>query len=343
MKFIKFPSIEQYRNIVKKINDKSNFSGLDNDGKPTFNLYANKPTIKFIQTVKIHGTNAGITLTKNGEYGQQSRNRIITVDNDNYGFALWCNDQERKDYITRFLQTFLDRDERVRQVTIYGEYAGQGVFETVAIGKIPKSFYAFSLTLSYTDDKTWTLPLESLKGFISEELNLFNILMFDHKEVNIDFNNPDLAINDIILDTNLVEKECPVGKYFGVSGVGEGVVLVSEWGEYIFKSKGDKHSVSKVKSLSKVDVDMQNNIEEFVNRVVTVNRLEQGLEYLKEMQMELSPKSTGSYIKWVTEDVKKEELDTILANQLDFKVLQHQIGKVSKGYFFSYLDRQVGL
>ncbi len=41
-------------------------------------------------TEKIDGTNSCIVITENGEFGCQSKNRIITPDNDNFGFAAWA-------------------------------------------------------------------------------------------------------------------------------------------------------------------------------------------------------------------------------------------------------------
>lgn len=345
MKFIKFPSIEQYRNVVKKVKDKATFIGLDESGVAKFDPHIKKPTITFTQTVKIHGTNAGVSLTKDGDFGQQSRNRLISVDKDNYGFAMWCNDIERKDCLVNFLQSVLNyyEEDDIEQVTIYGEFAGEGVFNNVAVGQLPKSFYAFSLTLLHSDGETTQLPIDKLSGFKNEDLQLFNILMFENKKVDIDFNEPDEIINSIVEDTNSVENKCPVGEYFNVNGTGEGVVLLSDCGHYSFKSKGEKHAVSKVKTLSRVDTEMMNGVQEFVDSVVTENRLQQGIEYLKEMQHKLSPKSTGVFIKWVIEDIKKEELDTILEKQFDFKVLTHKIGKKSKEFFFNLLDHLEGL
>lgn len=42
-----------------------------------------------VVTEKIDGTNAAIIITEDGQIGAQSRNRLITVDDDNYGFARW--------------------------------------------------------------------------------------------------------------------------------------------------------------------------------------------------------------------------------------------------------------
>jgi hypothetical protein len=40
-------------------------------------------------TEKIDGTNACVIVTEDGQVAAQSRTRIITPDNDNYGFAKW--------------------------------------------------------------------------------------------------------------------------------------------------------------------------------------------------------------------------------------------------------------
>lgn len=43
-------------------------------------------------TEKIDGTNAAVIITEDGEVGAQSRKRLITPDDDNYGFARWAHD-----------------------------------------------------------------------------------------------------------------------------------------------------------------------------------------------------------------------------------------------------------
>ncbi|RZU64896.1 RNA ligase [Microterricola gilva] len=42
-------------------------------------------------TEKLDGTNAAVVITEAGEVGAQSRNRLITPDADNYGFAGWVD------------------------------------------------------------------------------------------------------------------------------------------------------------------------------------------------------------------------------------------------------------
>jgi hypothetical protein len=49
-----------------------------------------------IITEKLDGTNSAIRIADTGEFAcAQSRNRIITPDNDNYGFARWCRDNQQ--------------------------------------------------------------------------------------------------------------------------------------------------------------------------------------------------------------------------------------------------------
>ena len=46
-----------------------------------------------------------------------------------------------------------------------------------------------------------------------------------NRTIAIDFNNPEKAQNELIKIMEEVEAECPIGKAFGVSGTGEGVVI----------------------------------------------------------------------------------------------------------------------
>lgn len=339
MQFVKFPSIEQFRKVVKTVSEKSSFTGLDSNGDATFDYNKPKPIIKFTQTVKIHGTNAGIGLTKDGEFFQQSRNRLVGVENDNSGFANWCEEAIRKPYLVRILSdmlwdtTKLYKENPVVQAVLFGEFAGQGIMKGVAVSGIDKSFFAFGLYYLHEDGSV--TKTTNIRDFKAESLGLYNIFMFDNKTINIDFNNTEEATNKIIDDTLSVEEECPVGKYFGVSGVGEGVVLLSECGSYIFKSKGDKHSVSKVKTLSPADTYNLTNIEDFVSDVLTENRLEQGIEFLKEMGLDVDNTSTGEYIKWCQADILKEEGDIINSKGLNIKKVNSIIAKKAKSYLFS--------
>ena len=338
-KFVKFPSIQQFRKVVKDVQNKSAFTGLDSEGKATFDYNKPKPTLSFTQTVKIHGTNAGVGLTTDGEFFQQSRNRLISTDNDNAGFARWCEDGRRKHYLTKYLSSALKSvqneysENPVTQAVVFGEFAGEGIMKGVAVSIIRKSFFAFGLYFLHEDGTVTKTPY--VANFKAELLDIYNIFMFENKRVEIDFNDTKEAINNILKATLTVENSCPVGEYFGVSGVGEGVVLLSDCGEYLFKSKGQKHSVSKVKTLSPAETYELTNIEDFVIDVLSENRLLQGIEYLREMGFPIDNSSIGEYIKWVQSDILKEEGDIIESKSLNIKKVNGVIANKAKSYLFS--------
>lgn len=51
---------------------------------------------KEFYTEKIDGTNAAIVIGENGEFLCQSRNRFITPEDDNYGFARWAHENKEE-------------------------------------------------------------------------------------------------------------------------------------------------------------------------------------------------------------------------------------------------------
>ena len=56
MSHSKYPSIGQYRNIIKEIKDSSSYVGQDEEGNPIFDITKKAPTLTFTGTTKIHGS-----------------------------------------------------------------------------------------------------------------------------------------------------------------------------------------------------------------------------------------------------------------------------------------------
>lgn len=209
-----------------------------------------------------------------------------------------------------------------------------GIQKTVAISQLPKMFVIFAVKIDdvYQDMRNFTdLKIESE--------NIYNILQFKTYSVDIDFNQPELIQNKIVELTIEVENECPVAKHFGVSGVGEGIVFehINEK-RYVFKSKGVKHQNSKVKVLATVDVEAIENINEFIEYAVTENRLMQGIDKMKELNLPIEPKTTGEYLRWVYNDVVKEESDTMVANGIDPKKIGSYISAKARMFWLNYLN-----
>jgi len=61
---IKYPSIEQFRNIIRKVKEKTDYVGKDTNGDNIYLHTKDYPILEFKGTVKLHGTNAGIVKYK---------------------------------------------------------------------------------------------------------------------------------------------------------------------------------------------------------------------------------------------------------------------------------------
>lgn len=332
---IPFPSINQYRQVVQHVQRKATFTGLDADGKPQFNPLARSPVIGFRGTVKLHGTNAAVVF-KDSHIGYQSRNRILTKESDNMGFVAHMSQHESVLEDLRQCIGAAPHDT----VVVFGEWCGEGIQNNVAISQLPRMFVIFAIKVN--DQWRNLMP-----AFTSIQARVFMIESFRTEYVAVDFNQPELYQNIFVQFTNEVEAHCPVGKAFGVPGIGEGMVwkpTLEKDPDLWFKVKGEKHSASKVKVLSQVDIEVLTRTSDFVEYAVTENRLEQGLQHLvREQQKPFAMTSIGDFLRWVYQDVIKEEMDTIEANELDPKKLGGPIAQVAKRWYITKLNESVGV
>lgn len=318
MEFKKFGSIDQFRNVIKQVHANSKYHGVP------------IPTLKFVGTTKIHGSNACVSydvITQEFQY--QSRERVLTLQQDNAGFMMsMMNNHEIKDFITALIDTY----KAESTVYVYGEWAGAGIQKGVAVSQLPKSFYIFKVVI---DDNI--INLENHKNLGCK--TIYNIFDFGKWEIEIDFNRPDLVQNQLVEWTIAVENECPVGKYFGISGIGEGIVFYNSQYDLVYKCKGEKHSATKVKTIKQiasVDIELLNSMLEFVDMACSDNRLNQGLEKLKENNLDSTDnKNIGEYIKWVCNDIFREEQDTIVANQYQPKKLGNIVAQKARQFYLN--------
>jgi hypothetical protein len=323
----KFPSIEQFKNVITNVRQ-----FCKKHDKPL-------PTLTFEGTVKLHGTNGGIGYDfKTGELWAQSRERIITPYDDNAAFAKYV--EANKDAIKAYMHNYA---ENGGLVYLFGEWCGPSIQKSVAISEIEnKSFFPFELieVVGEGDDATVIKYDLMADDSILEIPDTYRVASFRRYSIDIDFNAPQESQNKLVELTMKVEEQCPVAADFGKFGIGEGIVWYNAETGLRFKVKGEKHSVSKVstvKEISAEDLARISTIKTFVDTVVTENRLNQGLDKLREMGLEISVKSTGDYIKWVVGDVLKEEMDLIIASCLDKKELNPAMSNKAKEFFFAHL------
>lgn len=346
---IKFPSINQFRNTIKAVKDHARWVGRDENGDPVFDPAKPIPTLTFTGTVKLHGTNAAIVLDRVGQdFSYQSRERVLTLDTDNAGFMAAMSAQT--DAVdTMFAEVMVrlgDRLDEVKTIAIYGEWCGGNIQKGVAISGLPKMFVVFAVRVNFEDETGVWMDVHDFDLFTDKEAGIYNVYEFGHWTVDIDFNHPQLAQQKMVEITEDVEKACPAGLFFGKSGIGEGVVWQcgdDNWqsSSFWFKVKGEAHSVSKVKTLAPIDVEAYKKQQDFIDSVVTEARLEQGLHNLvNEQQKKFEMQSMGDFIRWVFNDILKEETDTIEANGFDVKKLGGPVSNKARPWFIAKLNSE---
>lgn len=341
MRLIKFPSIEQYRNVVRNVQHKAQFVGLDEDGNPIMNRAAVLPSLLFEGTVKLHGTNASVVISPTGIEWAQSRENIITPEKDNAGFAMFAHaNMEKFKQIARFVE-----DER--EVVIYGEWCGGNIQKGVAICQLPKMFVIFGIAIADADNQKAYLTRGEVETVVQAHKTdqIHTIYDFPTWSKEIDFETPALYQNELNEITEEVEAECPVGKALGVLGIGEGVVWKCitpgyEDSGFWFKVKGEKHAASKVKTLAKVDVEKLNNIQALAERVANNERLEQMHQQVFNTLNggETDMRKMGDFIKVVMADIFKEEIDLISASGFTGKELSGSVCKICRNFIASKLE-----
>ena len=333
----KFPSIEQFRNAVYNVN----YHSIDR-------------VIQFERTVKIHGSNASIVIPLWGDTAiyAQSRNNIITPEKDNAGFARWVEDN--REVLTNLLgehvSDILGNWDNETHVVVYGEWCGQGIQKNVAVNQLPKMFVVFGYRVVYENDlahpRTYSGSVSRFEDepldFSNPDIGLYNIHEFGSEIITIDFDNLTEMQNKLEADAEEVGRQCPVGTYFGVEGPGEGHVYNAISYPLNFKMKSDAHKVSNKATFTPEDLSQINNISELVDTILLKPRLEQGIEYLKEMHIPDDKfESIGEYISWVISDVIKEESDIILETGLPVKLVNKEIAKRARDYFTSHVNNIV--
>lgn len=340
---VKFPSIEQFRSVVATVLRQYNFAGLDENGDAIYDTTRPKPTLTFKGTVKLHGTNAAVSGNLSDGIWAQSRENIITPEKDNAGFAFFV--ESNKELFTELIASVFTKNEidmLENTVTIYGEWAGGNIQKGVGITNIEKSFFIFGVkvtphTTTEEDAKVKPAYWVDYSYLKSPENRIFNIDDYPTWTIDIDFNMPQLVQNKLSELTLAVEEECPVAKAFGFSGIGEGIVWSTTLNGNVhrFKVKGEKHSSSKVKTLAAVDTEKLESIQKFVEYAVTESRFNQALENVFPNEEPIQNNKLGDVIRWVVNDVIKEEMDTMVDNKIEPKDVNKYISSKVREMFFN--------
>lgn len=348
-KHISFPSINQFRSVVKNIRSSAEWNGVQN------------PTVTFEISKKIHGTNFSIVRPIGGNIDDiwvQSRENIITPLKDNAGLAMFVH--ANKDIFNVLLdkvESLSGEGDTTKFVQVFGEGFGSSIQKGVGVNGLPKSICIFGIRISEDSASSNWMQKDFYDQVFTEEflkqlneVHVYTKYQFGVQTIDIDFNRPEDTQNKLVEITEAVEKDCPVARYFKPDAemgtlIGEGIVCTPiqtdsigfDVRQHFFKVKGEKHSSTKTKNLASVDTEKLASVDAFVEYALTENRLKQGLSKLEEMGLPKDMTSMGAAIGWVVRDCISEELDTLAASGLVPKDVTGKLSTKARAFYLENL------
>lgn len=345
-KHISFGSIGQFGTVAKDIGHRARYSGTDSEGNL---IYSNVdlPILKAVGSEKIHGTNLTIAYNDVDGIWYQSRSSIITPQHDNAGSAFFC--EARKDILINIIK-MLAKEHNVDlskdTLVLCGEFCGGSIQKNSAVSSLDKRiilFQHFKVATDCEDDNYWLETKVDNKWISSDQDLIFNIMNFKTYELEIDFNYPKLFNNKMIELLDSIEKNSPVGNYFGVeNNIAEGIVFTVLFKDVVYKwkVKGEAHSKSKVKKLNTVDNEKEQLKIDVSNEVTPAWRLEQMYDLANDVINSGKPdiKNIGTFMRLLINDVIKEEIGLLTKNSLEIKDISKHISAIARRWYLEQLN-----
>ncbi len=330
--FAKWASIEQLHGLRFELQGR-----LEATGEPL-------PRVTYRAKIKVDGTNAAVHALPDG-FAAQSRTRMLTPEEDNYGFAAWAHATEQLDWCASL-------HARMGRAVVHGEWCGTGIQKRTAISRVGrKVFAAFAVQLGDPSRETTRLVVdpERLRALLPEHPDVF-VLPWHGEPTVLDFADAEgLRQAAQRIDAMVAEVEATdpwVAEVFGLQGLGEGVVLYPVEGvefddegtadrdrytALMWKAKGEEHRVNEQKRPAQLDAEVARGVEEFVALMVTPARLEQGLAQVAGGVMQM--RHMGDLLKWVGQDVHEESAAELAAAGLEWKQVAKAVQKAALQWF----------
>ncbi|KIG18415.1 RnlB RNA ligase 2 [Enhygromyxa salina] len=336
----KFTHIEALHQVARYIE-------ITNENPDCPEIHKIRTPVKFRATVKLHGTNAGVNCSPEGLV-MQSRSRVITVGDDNAGFAAWMAEPQRVAAVRAIEASVRAAGglDAATPVTIFGEFVGPGIQKGTAVNALPARqwvVFAARILKDETDHDAGYLDVIGPFENAYADADIHSVFDAPTHELGIDFDSRESkleAASRAEALTQAVEAQCPWGARFGIQGIGEGLVwtpIGPHWGHtgLYFKTKGEQHKGTKrTKSQGpQIDPEVLAGIEAFIEFAVTDNRLEQGLDTLGEQGHSLEMKNMRFFLQWVGQDVKRECSSDLEASGLEWKTVSRAVTTKAKNFF----------
>ncbi len=263
--------------------------------------------------VKLHGKCAGVQRLADGTLEAQSREVVLTPQEDMDGFAKWALAQAWEGLPVG--------------TVLFGEWCGPKVQKGTAINKIPERIFAVFGARQVTDgqhDPPVAEPAELEK--LAAGVRGAYVLPWHGEPIEFDWQGDEESLSKIVnlinASVEAVETCDPWAKdIFGVEGTGEGLVYTPVACEKelkyapMFKAKGEKYRVIKSHKAVRLAPEVVQNIDLLVKMILPDPRLEQGITATGKAEI----MNIGEFIKWVIGDVRKEAKIELAANGITFE------------------------
>lgn len=306
--FTKFPSIDSFSHVYRR----------------QFKSFA-PVAVTYGAKIKLHGANAGVRVSKDGEVVAQSRNRDLSVDADNFDFAAWVEP----------LKPLFAGCTQAEDIVFFGEWAGPGVQPTDAVSKTDRRrFFVFAIQIG---------------DVLLYDPDFIRALTPSHDDIEILPLEFEIAVDYAGSTTDLVDRvnaavdaiaqEDPyISRMFGVSDAGEGLVLapmepitIYEWPALTFKAKCEAHRVKKTGKAVSEKLSIPTGAADFVATFVTEARCQQGLSEV--CGGVVDPQKIPAFLAWIGGDVKKESGAELEDMGVEWKAVAKLVNQAAVRWF----------
>ncbi|MBL9099980.1 MAG: hypothetical protein JNL82_03425 [Myxococcales bacterium] len=321
---VSWGSIELLHNVVRTLTQLK-----EDEGKPF-------PVVQYRAKVKLHGTNCAVQVTADGVY-PQSRSTMLTPESDLMGFAAWVRDNRA--YFAGLRPGLV----------VFGEWCGPGVQRGMAINAVKQRQFA---VFAVRDGERQIVDPDEIRALVpaAGAPAVLHVLPWEGDTFTVDFAERaslDAAAAALSGRVEAVEREDPwVQRTFGVSGLGEGLVLYpvavngepppsapEAIGALMFKAKGEKHRTVGARAAVQVDATTAASLDEFVDLVVTEPRLQQGVDTV--CGGSFGTNKIGQFLAWVVADVRKESTAELAAAGLTWPQVEKPVQARARAWFLA--------
>jgi hypothetical protein len=337
-----YPKITTH--VTEMVHKELHYDSMNSEGPVTLD------SIPIVGSVKLHGTHADILIYSDDRIVFQSRNIVgLQVAKDNAGFAATMSQKTKA--LLRLRDLVVARFSKINPeisvepslpVLIAGEWIGESIQKGVAISKLSKRFVIISINVNgqWQKDSDYSgIALPNHDVYNVSRAGVFNRILYPE--------NPQRTINDLETLAEEVARQCPFAATFGLDGEGEGIVWKPALAPYNsnpslwFKTKGGrfKPTYARPPRQSPESAEQDREAAAAVAKIWTSEqRLEQGLDYMKEHGIQRIMKNFSPFLKWVQNDIVVEEKRYIAEHKIDALMLRIEVAKIAKPWYVERLN-----